>query len=144
MQITDIMTTDVISVTPDMSLIEVAMLFKQRLISGAPVVDTDGISVGIITLSDFMYVLEGAYRSKPADGDEQTLEDFFDTERTHAVVSDVMTTRVKTLTLGDSVDDALGMVFKYKIHTLPVVDSEGHVVGIIGRHDIVDGAFHQA
>jgi len=51
MRASDVMTGNVISVTPDMTIREVARLFVEKRISGAPVLDPDGSVVGMRALS---------------------------------------------------------------------------------------------
>ena len=51
----EIMTRDVITVPADMDLRDLAHLFIQSEITGAPVVDTDGDIVGVISLNDLVF-----------------------------------------------------------------------------------------
>jgi acetoin utilization protein AcuB len=53
-RVKDIMTKDVISAQPDMTLEDAAMLMRERRIGGLPVVDRKNILVGIITLTDIV------------------------------------------------------------------------------------------
>ena len=50
----DIMTTEVISVKKDTSLHELAKILYENHINGVPVVDDDGLLVGIICESDLI------------------------------------------------------------------------------------------
>ena len=56
MQVADLMTTELITATPEMTLQEVEMLFASNSISGAPVID-QGDLVGVISQSDVIRVL---------------------------------------------------------------------------------------
>jgi CBS domain-containing protein len=58
MRAMDIMTPDVITASPLMSVREFATLLSERGISGAPVVDTDGILVGIVSEGDLLHRAE--------------------------------------------------------------------------------------
>lgn len=49
----DIMTTDIISVDPEMKLIELENKFLEEKVSGAPVIE-DGKLVGVVSRSDFI------------------------------------------------------------------------------------------
>ncbi len=51
----DIMRTDVITVAPYLTLMELAKLFDERRISGAPVVDGDGRLLGVISQTDLVH-----------------------------------------------------------------------------------------
>src|ERR1700741_5518945 len=58
MRAIDVMTTDVITVDPDMTVQAFATLLAERGISGAPVVDADGRLVGIISEGDLLHRAE--------------------------------------------------------------------------------------
>ncbi len=50
----DIMTTDVVTVTPEASVEEIAMLLLARGISGVPVVGAEGALVGLVSEGDLI------------------------------------------------------------------------------------------
>src|SRR5215472_69863 len=50
----DIMTTHIISIEPDASVRDAARLLSTYHISGAPVVDADGVLVGLVTEADLI------------------------------------------------------------------------------------------
>ena len=58
MRAMDVMTTDVITVDPDTTVQALATLLAERGISGAPVVDTNGRLVGIISEGDLLHRAE--------------------------------------------------------------------------------------
>lgn len=62
----DVMQTDVISVSPDASLIEVHRLFLEEEISGAPVIDEEGTVRGVISSKDLLRAVQDAYESGAA------------------------------------------------------------------------------
>lgn len=57
MKVRDVMITDVITVTPDTTIQEVAALSEQHRIGTFPVVDNKGILVGILTGTDLLHLL---------------------------------------------------------------------------------------
>ncbi len=61
MRVKDVMNEDVVTVPCDLPVAEVADLFKERCISGAPVVDEDGTVLGVVSQTDLML----ARRSEP-------------------------------------------------------------------------------
>src|SRR5215204_999737 len=66
MRAMDVMTQPVISVTPNTSVLEAARLMLQHKISGLPVVDPQGIVIGIVTEGDFLRPSEtGTQRRRP-------------------------------------------------------------------------------
>ncbi len=54
MRAMDVMTTQVITVGPDTSVRELALLLSERGISGVPVIDSDNRIVGIVTEGDLL------------------------------------------------------------------------------------------
>lgn len=51
--------------------------------------------------------------------------------------ADVMTSPVITVTTDTPTTEAIQLMISYKIKRLPVIDQQGHVVGIIGRADVL-------
>jgi len=52
-------------------------------------------------------------------------------------VKDVMSKNTVTISPDDSISDAARLMRKHDFNRLPVVDSEGKLVGIIARQDII-------
>jgi CBS domain-containing protein len=59
----EVMQTDVISVSPEASLIEVHRLLLEEEISGAPVIDEEGTVLGVISSKDLMRAVQDEYES---------------------------------------------------------------------------------
>jgi CBS domain-containing protein len=67
LRVQDIMTTDVVTVSPSMSLRDAAELFARRHIGGAPVVDGQRV-VGVVSTSDILnYAASAPAAHPPAD-----------------------------------------------------------------------------
>ena len=66
MKVRDIMTSPVISVTPDSTVLAAVRIMLQRHISGLPVIEKGGELVGIVTEGDFLRRAEtGTQRRRP-------------------------------------------------------------------------------
>ena len=66
MQVRDVMTPHVLSVSPDKSVIVAARLMLEKKISGLPVVDDSERLVGVVTEGDFLRRAEtGTKRQRP-------------------------------------------------------------------------------
>ena len=64
--VSDYMTRELITFSPDQSILEVMELFIRHRISGGPVVDDKGILVGIVSEADFMkQISESRYFNMP-------------------------------------------------------------------------------
>ncbi|GIE86680.1 IMP dehydrogenase [Actinoplanes regularis] len=107
------MITNPVTCGPDDTLRQVDALCARYRISGAPVVDAEGVLVGIVTNRDMRFV---------SDLD--------------AKVRDVMTkTPLITAPVGVSKDEALALLAKHKVEKLPLVDAAGHLRGLITVKD---------
>lgn len=131
MHVRDVMTDDVITVTPEHTLKEAARLMVDNRISGLPVVEDDSVVVGIITEADFLIRDPGP---RP-----RLLKMFIDDTipQPGESVGDAMT-RHPLVVMADTTVAAAGRTMANKnVKRLPVVDADGHLVGIISRSDIV-------
>lgn len=140
MKVRDVMTTDPIRVTPDTGLREAARLMVRHRVSGLPVVDERGRLVGILTEGDF--IRQEATRDRPHG--VSLLDALFGEGELAAVtaetVSEVMTRSVVTITPEATLGEAARVLGRRNLKSLPVVDLDGELVGIISRADVV-GAF---
>jgi CBS domain-containing protein len=113
----DIMTSTVITAKEDMFVTDVMKLLLRWHISGVPVVDNDGMLMGIVTEHDVMnFAISGDAASTRA--------------------SEVMTKKVETYTPDALVVEIVNHFAAHQIRRVPVVE-DGKVVGIISRRDIV-------
>ncbi len=103
---------DVITIGPDETLDYALFLMERNNIDGLPVIEEDGRIVGIITKKDIA-AKEGN------------------------LVRDVMTGEVITVGEDVSVEEALDIMVAHRIARLPVVNSEGRLVGIITMSDLM-------
>jgi IMP dehydrogenase len=109
------MVTNPVTCSPDNTLAEVDALSARYRISGAPVVDADGVLVGIVTNRDMR----------------------FETDQS-VLVRDVMTPMpLVTAPVGVDADTALALLRKNKIEKLPLVDGAGRLRGLITVKDFV-------
>ena len=110
------MITNPVTTTPDATVAEVDVLCGQFRISGLPVVEGDGILVGIITNRDMRFV-------SPF-------------EKATTFVRDVMTrTPLITAPEGIDPDDAIAIFAQHKIEKLPLIDASGRLRGLITVKD---------
>jgi CBS domain-containing protein len=139
MQVADVMTRGVISVSPGDSMQRAAQLMLQYDLSGFPVVDS-GKLVGIVTEGDFLRRFEtGTERHQPRWIELLTDPGRLAEEYAHAHgrhVGDVMTADVVTVAEDASLEDAVRLMERHHIKRLPVVRGEV-LVGIVARADIL-------
>ena len=115
----DIMTPTVISVSPDDSLVDAMDLIVENDISGLPVIDSEGRLVGIISELD---------RIKMSGVEAEDIAD--------AQVVDWMSHGVITVDEFATLEQVAELLVRASIRRIPVT-SDGHVIGIVGRRDLV-------
>jgi CBS domain-containing protein len=133
MRVLDIMSIDVLTVSPEESLKAAARLMVERGVSGLPVVNEAGKLVGIITEADFL--------EREADRSHRRLLDALmhkpDTVSEAETVGEVMSTHPVIIYPEASVTEAARVMSHHHVKRLPVVNDEGELQGIISRSDVV-------
>ena len=106
---------DPVTVSPDMSVGELHGLMREKGVSGFPVIDKDGILMGMVTSRDLWNV-----------------------EDDSTPVTKVMTPRERLATGSGSttMEDASMLLYQRRIEKLPLIDDAGKLVGLITRTDI--------
>lgn len=142
MLVKEIMTKNVITVSPDTSLKEVGKILKEKRISGIPVVDDAGSIVGIITVSDILIIIQQIYQWQELQRDTAGLNisEFVGTEWLNKKVNEAMKKNVYTLDENESINEAMRLMFAHQIHTIPITKDD-KLVGIIGKRDLVFASF---
>jgi CBS domain-containing membrane protein len=143
-----VMTRDVITVKRDMSLKDLARLLTEKGISGVPVVDDLNRVIGIVTEADIIFQT-GQKRSR---GLREFLRELIgephpkDTRGplSELRVEDIMSTPVITATPDMDIRDVAVILAEKRIKRMPVVDSDGRLIGIISRQDIVRAVSHES
>ncbi len=140
MKACDIMTSPVITVTPETTIAEGARLMLQHRISGLPVVDTKGAVVGIVSEGDLLRRAETGTAPHHSRWLELLLgPGRLANEYTHAharKVGEVMTNDVVSVMSEIDVADVVQLMNKRRIKRVPVID-DGRLVGIVSRANLV-------
>ena len=128
MLVRDWMTKEVVSITPETSLMKASRLMKERRVGRLPVVDDDGRVVGIVSDRD----VKSASPSKATTLDMHELYYLL----SELKVKEIMTKNPVCAKETDSVEGiALDMAEK-RFGGMPVVDAAGMLRGIITDSDI--------
>jgi CBS domain-containing protein len=138
----DIMTREVIAVTPETEISEVAGILLEKRINGVPVVDSDGRLIGIVCQSDLIaqqkafplpsvFNLLDSFIPLRAGKFEREVQKMAATTAAHAMTPDPVSVHPET-----AVEDVATLMVNKNFHTLPVVD-EKRLVGIIGKEDVL-------
>lgn len=118
----EIMTTNVVSVRDDASLTNIDWEMALAEIRHVPVVDAQGIVVGIVSDRDLLRTLNRA-------------------DRARVPVSAIMSLSPGSVRADAPARDALELMLERKIHAVPVTDDRGRLLGIITATDFLDLTF---
>ncbi len=122
LKIEEVMTKEVVTVSPDDTMLAMKEVLRVKRISGAPVL-RDGELVGIISIEDVIKALERG--------------------EIEATVGQKMTPNVQTLFADETVIHALNKFGRLGFGRLPVINRQGKLVGILTQGDIARGLLHQ-
>ncbi|WP_311768783.1 CBS domain-containing protein [Burkholderia sp. Bp9099] len=137
----DVMTTSVISATPEMSIREVAKLLAEHAISAVPVADVYGRLIGIVSEGDLVRRVElGAgvrRRSWWLELLASSTEPASEYVREHAQkMKDLMSVDVVTVHEDTPLSEVADLLERYRIKRVPVVKDD-EVTGLVSRADLV-------
>ena len=139
----DIMTREVITVSPETEITEAAKLLLHNLINGLPVVDKTGNLLGIICQSDLIAqqkqmplpsiftLLDGVIPLIPQKNVEREIKKIV-----AVTVEEAMTPHPTTINQESSIEEIAQLMVDKKLHTLPVVE-QNKLVGIVGKEDVL-------
>jgi CBS domain-containing protein len=137
------MTTDLITIAPNMDIVTAAEILLDNRINGVPVVDESGYLLGILCQSDLI----AQQKKLPIP----TLFTFLDSviqmtsskkiqkqiKKIAALkVSDAMTPEPVTVRPDTQIETVAALMVDSNLHTLPVVEGS-QLVGIIGKEDVL-------
>lgn len=139
----DIMTKDVVTVSLDMPVEDLASILCEKKISGAPVLDATGGLFGVVTESDLIdqakklhiptvvTILDSVIFLEKPGRFEQEIK-----KMAGRSVKDICAKSAITVTLDTPLEELASIMAEKKMHTLPVVD-QGRLVGVVGKSDII-------
>lgn len=142
MQAHEVMTTQVVSVSPDEPTRKIAQLLLDHGISAVPVVDADGVPIGMVSEGDLIgrgeqeRVARREWWLSLLSG-RQKLDDF-QTRLTapDRTARDVMAAPLVTVTENTEVSEIARLLASYHIKRVPVL-RDGQLVGIVSRADLL-------
>lgn len=144
MPVSDVMTTDVLTFSPDQNVQDAMQQLVARNVDAGPVLDDDAAVVGMLSTGDL--IVEEARVHFPTvvnflgvnvtwPFEHLELDDTM-AKALGASVGEVMTAAPVTIEADASVEDAATLMHDHDLSRLPVVE-DGRLVGLIARGDIV-------
>ena len=139
----DIMTREVITISPETEIAQAAQLLLTNRINGVPVVNDAGELVGILCQSDLIIqqknisipslftLLDGFIPLTSSKKIDREVEKIAATK-----VEDAMTANPVTVNPDTGIEKVAAFMVEKNYHTLPVV-AGGKLVGIVGKEDVL-------
>jgi CBS domain-containing membrane protein len=137
----DVMSRDVVSITPATTVGEARALLRQHDVKALPVVDAQRHVKGIVTRADLaddvaslhpLRTLLRALGLGPRSGTADSTR-----------VSSLMSTHVRTITAATPIVELLALFAGRGHHHVPVVDNERRLAGIVTQADLISGLYRQ-
>ncbi len=139
----DIMTTNVITVKKETPLGDLAEILTKHNINGVPVVDDEGLLIGIICESDLIRkdkklhiptvvaLFDAVFYLESSKKMEKEIQQFSAT-----TVEDLFTRKVVTVNEKTPIDEIATLMTQEKFYTIPVMDGD-RLVGVVGKGDVI-------
>ena len=141
MQARDVMKTTIHTVSPDATIDVAIKIMVEQKISGLPVVDDNGILVGLLTEGDLLQKAETRFYGQPQPrlldvlvGTDQQAEDYL--AQGEQRVSDLMSTHIITVTEEEPLSLVVQLMERGRVRRVPVLRGAG-LVGLITRTDLL-------
>ena len=143
----DIMTTEVITLSPETDIIQAARVLLDKGINGAPVVDKSGRLTGILCQSDLIFqqkkfplpsVFTLLDMIIPLSSSRQLEKEV--SKIAALTVAEAMTKDPVTVAPDTDLETIAELMVDKNFHTLPVLENN-RLVGVIGKEDILKTLF---
>lgn len=136
----DIMVKQVVTVTVDSPIADVVESMSRNRVSGIPVVDSDRKVVGIISEKDIILELLGEDFDSILAFLARCLKNqgCLTLQIRDVTAGEIMTSPAVTIIADTPLVDIAELLTRKGVNRLPVLDEEGHLLGIVTRSDVVD------
>jgi len=140
----DVMTKDVVWVSPATNIPEIARILQSHGISACPVIDGNGHLVGMVSEGDLLkpFVAEKHVRRDwwldlVAEGQPLAADFLAYIQNDHRTAADVMSKELVVASPATTLSEVAGLLTRRHLKRLPIVDDE-KVIGIVSRADLVE------
>ena len=142
-KVADVMTRDVITVTPETLLRELATILSEKHINGVPVVDDEGNVLGVVCESDLVnqnkplhiptvfVILDSVI---PMENPWRYQKEFKRLAAT--TVGDIYSQPAISISPDTDLSEVARIMSERRLYTLPVIEG-GKLVGVVGKADII-------
>jgi CBS-domain-containing membrane protein len=122
MRAADVMSRPVLTVRADDTVEQAAALLSHKNVTAAPVLDSEGDLIGIVSEGDLLRARVASER---------------DGAQTATAVADVMSRTVIVLPPDAALSEVAEAMLRHNVHSVPIVDDGAELAGIVCRHDLL-------
>jgi CBS domain-containing protein len=134
----DVMTTEVTWVERYTSFAALAALFRRARVSAFPVLDVAGRVIGVVSEADLVVKEALGCEADEMPGMITGITRHKEHQKARgATVGELMTAPAITVSPSDTVARAARQMYLHRVNSLPVVDADGCLAGIISRVDVL-------
>ncbi|HET9082240.1 MAG TPA: CBS domain-containing protein [Trebonia sp.] len=134
----DVMTAQVVWMEQDTPFAAIASALREFRVSAFPVLDDADRVVGVVSESDLLAKLALGGGEETMPGMITGLLRQHEMEKARGLTAaDVMTSPAAAVSPDDTVEHAARLMYLRRVKRLPVVDSGGHLAGIVSRADVL-------
>ncbi len=145
----DVMTREVVTVSPDATVAQVAGIMTKNGISAVPVCEPGGKVVGMLSEGDLMRAFGQKHAMRRdwwlnllAEGEKLAPEFVHYMRADHRRAADLMIGNVVTAKENTGLPEIADLLFEHRIKRVPII-RDGVVVGIVSRADIIRAVARQ-
>ncbi|MFM8448711.1 MAG: HPP family protein [Haliscomenobacter sp.] len=125
--IREIMTTDLITISPDTSTDKISTIFSRHSFHHLPVVEKGDKLIGMVSKQDILKIeLLAAGRLSPHENELRNI-----------LAKDIMTGQPLSLSPEDSIGLAADIFMANQFHALPILEDDMRLTGLITTHDLL-------
>ncbi len=124
------MTTEPVSIRPDVLILDARKILKEKEFRHLPVTDNSGMLQGMVTDRDIRSALPSSVASP-----EEREKIMARVKKTP--VSEIMSENLSTLGSDSTLDDALILLLRSNVGAVPVIDKDGVLEGIFSIRDLM-------
>lgn len=135
----DLMVPNPVSLRADANIREALVLFTDRGISAAPVIDDSGRPIGVLSRSDILiHDREAGVRAFADENEDRPMPEGFHVENVDRTrVADLMTPAVFTVKAYDPPERVIREMVSLRVHRIFVVDEAGTLIGVVSTMDVL-------
>ncbi|MBI5570559.1 MAG: CBS domain-containing protein [Desulfomonile tiedjei] len=142
-KVADIMSREVITVTPETSLRDLAQILSEKHINGVPVLDDEGDVIGVVCESDLVkqnkplhiptvFVILDSFI--PMESPWRLEKEF--KRLTATTVGEIYSHPATCVAPDTDVSEVARLMSEENMHTIPVLE-RGKLVGVVGKGDVI-------